>query len=665
MTTRLAIPITLATVLFGSMTLVPHIAQSEDQQSPQTALPTCTGLLSLPPLAGNPAVYSATAAPQTTPAPNSRMYCLVNVTWRDPKEVGTPKGYADTGPPTVDAFQTIRLAIALPLNTNTGDAAWGGRVIMTAGGGSQGSVPDLSDMVNITPAEVGGGSDSGHGDANSGSGDSWGVIQGQRLNYGKIKDWAGGRSNGITVKLAKELARVYYGQRPNHTYWNACSGGGHMGWAQVEFYPEEYDGALIGAPAHNWQEFRLGDSWDAMARKKLAQKTAAITQAQQDALNAAANASCAAADGVTVSGAPIMNDPRGCKWSATNYICGAKGAPAAPLCLDAIQAAGVDQAWDGPRNSYGKRIWGPYDRGIAHGVSITTASSTTQVMEYNHYDNTYDSSNLYLDQESINLAAASGADVSQAVTYENEAVRGSVRTADYIDDNEPAMLEAAHERGMKVMVYHGMQDPLIQFRNDIDFYIRVASHFGGQTSGRDGEGEDGTPDFLRDGARTPDFDRLHPWYRLFMVPNAAHCPSVPNALPALIDWVENGVAPDSLVQPAVTQSAAPAGSPLPPGVVLPPGGPVPPGGGGGFGGPSITIPLLCPFPQKANYVSGPTDSAGSYVCGGNLQTKAVICDGLRTVYKHENADKLQSYGLYNPAMCGDHSPLPSGGPPGQ
>jgi feruloyl esterase len=658
MTTQLAIPITLAAAFFGSMALAPTLAQGKEESGlSQPVLPTCTGLLTLAPLAGNPAVYSATATPQITPAPNSRMYCLVNVVWRDPREVGTPKGYADTGPPTVDAYQTIRLAIALPLNTNTGDSAWGGRVIMTAGGGSQGSVPDLSDMVNMTPAEVGGGSDSGHGDANSGSGDTWGVIQGQRLNYGKIKDWAGGRSNGITVKLAKELARVYYGQRPSHTYWNACSGGGHMGWAQVEFYPAEYDGALIGAPAHNWQEFRLADSWDALARQKVAQKTTPITQAQLDAVNAAANASCAATDGVTVNGAPIMNDPRGCTWSATNYICGNKGAPAAPLCLNSIQAAGIDQGWDGPRNRYGKRIWGPYDRGINHGSGTATASSTVQVMTYNHFDNNFAGNNLYLDQESLNLAAAAGTNVSQAITYENEAVRGSVRTADYIDDNEPDMLQTAQKRGMKIMVYHGMQDPLIQFRNDIDFYIRVASQFAQRTG--DFEEEEGgdysqgaNPDFRQ--GPSPDFGSLLPWYRLFLVPNAGHCPSVPNALPALINWVENGVAPDSLVEPAVSQAA----------VAGPPGSPPLPGGGG-FGGPTTTIPLLCPFPQKAKYIGGSTTDASSYTCGGNLQTKAVICDGLRTVYKHENANKLQAYGLYNPALCGNNSPLPGSEPQGQ
>jgi hypothetical protein len=577
----------LAAAVASAVTLVPAIA---------SALPTCADLLTLPPLAGNPAVFSATATQQTT---GGRAYCAINVTWRDPNEVGTAAGYADTGPPTVDAFQTIRLGVALPLNTNTGDAAWGGRLIMTAGGGAQGSVPGLTGMIGMTPAAIGAGSDSGHGDANSGSGDSWGVIQGVSLNYGKIEDWAGGRSNGITVKLAKQLAQVYYGSGPAKTYWNGCSGGGHMGWAQLMHYPEEYDGAVIGAPAHNWQEFRLADSWDELARKKALQKTGiAITQAQLTAANTAANAACAAVDGVTVNGQPIMNDPRACKWSATNNVCGKPGAPAAPSCLvNETQAAAIDQAWDGPRNSYGKRIWGPYHRGINVGSATTTQGSTAQVMRYDHFDNGFASSNVYLDQESLDLAAAAGSDVSKATTYENEALLTSLRTADYIDDNFPEDLNTAHSRGVKVIVYHGTQDPAIQFWNDIDFYTRVAAHFG---------------------HGSPDFDSVRDWYRLFLVPNAPHCPAVPAALPAVINWVENGVAPDSLVQPV-------------------PATPV--------------IPKLCPFPQKALYVGGPTSDAASYTCGGDLQTKEIICDNLRTPYQHETDGDLQAYGQYNPSTC--------------
>jgi len=64
------------------------------------------------------------------------------------------------------------------------------------------------------------------------------------------------------------------------------------------------------------------------------------------------------------------------------------------------------------------------------------------------------------------------------------------------------------------------------------------------------------------------------------------------------------------------------------------------------------------------YNSGPTDDTNSYTCGGDLQTEPVICDGLRTVYKHENEDKLQSYGGYNPAACKKNSSGHYRQPPG-
>ena len=48
----------------------------------------------------------------------------------------------------------------------------------------------------------------------------------------------------------------------------------------------------------------------------------------------------------------------------------------------------------------------------------------------------------------------------------------------------------------------------------------------------------------------------------------------------------------------------------------------------------------------------------------DLQTDAVICDGLRTMYKHENEDKLQAYGRYNPAVCKENSSGSIGNSPG-
>jgi hypothetical protein len=62
---------------------------------------------------------------------------------------------------------------------------------------------------------------------------------------------------------------------------------------------------------------------------------------------------------------------------------------------------------------------------------------------------------------------------------------------------------------------------------------------------------------------------------------------------------------------------------------------------------------VCPLLSTAIYDgSRSTDNAKNYHCGGNLETKAAICDGLRTKYKHENGDRLDVRGVDgNDASC--------------
>lgn len=579
--------------LAGSLALVPGVASAQLPAS-------CEELLTLAPLASNPAVVSATSVQATTAG---RAYCNVQVVWSDPDLRGAAGGYADPYPEQ-NTYQWIRVGIALPLNTNEGDAAWGGRLILTAGGGAQGSVPGQTARIQMNPAAIGAGSDSGHGTAQSGPGDSWGVVQGEGLNHGKVEDWAGGRSNYVAVRLAKQLAQTYYGRSVQRTYWTGFSGGGHMGWAQALFYPEEYDGFLINSPANHWQKFRLADSWDEVVRKKVAQQTSPITSGQMNAANAAARAACDVIPGVDDVQDNLIADPRHCTWSARNNICGVEGAPAAPDCLDEIQADGIDRMWDGPRNRHGKRIWPAYDRGINLRTSQNTQGSTGQVLRWAMFDNTFPSSNLYADQESIDLAAAAGADVSQAITYDDAALLVSQRTADYADTDFVDRLREAYNRGIKIIVTHGTADGAIHWRNALDMYTRAAAYFGNGT---------------------PDYEGLHSWYRFFAVPGLGHAPV--NALSQVIDWVENGVVPERIER-------------------------------------TTGFRVLCPFPQRAIYIGpdgGSATDPNNFVCGGDLQTKQTICMGLRTPYKEETSDKLQAYGRYNAAACNEKSNVPQGG----
>lgn len=568
--------LTLAAVLLGWIAaLAPSMAAA------QALPPDCGSLASDPQwgLLGNPAVVSVTSSQLTT---GGRPYCRVDVTWSTPGLSGPEHGYA------AGESQSVRIVISLPLRGAVPE--WGGRLIMTAGGGAQGSVPGVTSMIGMNPPAMGAGTDSGHV-----GGTSFGVIQDTHtLNYGKIADWAEGRANGIAVKLAKQLARTYYGGPVSRTYWNGCSGGGHMGWAQMQNFPEEYDGALIGAAANHWQKFRLADSWDEVVRKKLSQQTGGtFTSAQLAAANAAATAACDGADGVLDG---IVADPRACTWSATNNICGAPNAPAAPNCLTPAQAAAIDTMWDGPRNSKGKRIWHAYDRGINLGTGTSTQGSTNQVLQWAHADLTFDGNNLYQDQESIDLAAAAGVDVSNAVTYEEAAWLVSLTTADFADTDDPRLDRAFH-RGVKIITYHGMQDGAIYFRNSLDYYRRVATYFGNGKA---------------------DFERLREWYRLFLTPGAGHCGNqYPGALDAVMDWVENGVAPDSLVR-------------------------------------TTGVRLGCPFPQTAIYdgVGDPNDP-NSFTCGGDLDANLVaLCQMPRLKPKHELTAALNtSETAIPPGLC--------------
>lgn len=47
----------------------------------------------------------------------------------------------------------------------------------------------------------------------------------------------------------KRVMAVYYGQLPTESYWTGCAAGGRDGLEILQRYPDDYDGALVGAPA--------------------------------------------------------------------------------------------------------------------------------------------------------------------------------------------------------------------------------------------------------------------------------------------------------------------------------------------------------------------------------------------------------------------------------
>ena len=182
--------------------------------------------------------------------------------------------------------------------------------------------------------------------------------------------------------------------------------------------------------------------------------------------------------------------------------------------------------------------------------------------------------------------------------YPQVAQDGSRNIADVTDTFGD--LDSFRRHGGKLLTFVGANDQLIMPRGVINYYRQMASHYG-----KHGE---------------PDFERVQSFYRLFRAPGVAHCgggagPQPQNLFNALVNWVENGVAPEQIL--AQSESG---------GVV------------------TRTRPL-CPYPQTAVYNgSGSTDDASNFHCGGNLEKRRLVCADALTKYKHEAKGRLDFTG---------------------
>jgi hypothetical protein len=481
----------------------------------------------------------------TPPAGTNRAYCQVNILYGESAE------------------QNINIRVGLPLNVLDGgtggvQGAWNGRTQGIGGGGCSGSL-GVNGPVNT--GYVGSGSDAGHAGGNC----EPGVNEDGTYNLQFINDFI---RNGMKQQIlfSKAVANSYYGTKPAYNYWNGCSTGGRQGYVLAQELGTELDGILANAPAIYWTRFQTAQMWGQIVMKDAF--GAVIPAAKLNQATASAVAACDGADGV-VDG--VIDDPRTCKFSAQANVCGKPTAPASN-CLTIAEADAIDKIWDGPRNSQGNKIWFGLDRGTsipALNGANPFALGVTQ-FHWDEHDRTFDWRTV---------SEAGYAQVAQ------DASRNIADVTDTFGD-----LDVFRKSGGKLLTLVGANDQLIMPRGVINYYRETASRHG------------------KGAGKGPDFEYVQSFYRLFRVPGAGHC-AVPNGFPALVDWVENGVAPAQILT-----------------------------SGGGRTRP------LCPYPQTAIYNgTGDPNVAASFHCGGNLETRATVCADVLTKYKHENQDGHLDY----------------------
>ena len=345
------------------------------------------------------------------------------------------------------------------------------------------------------------------------------------------------------VLKAKALINAYYGIAPKYSYWNGCSTGGRQGLMAVQRFPEEYDGLVIAAPAINWDRFIPSELWPQIVMRQ--EVGGPISAAKLNAVTNAAIAACDAGDGV-VDG--VINDPRKCKYDPAASICQPGSDPA--TCLTAAEANAVRKIWDGPVSATtGKRLWFGLERGasmlgLAGGNPFPIA--TTHFQYWIRQDPTFDWRTL--------SEADFEADFRESQRKFNEVIG--------TDDDK---LQRFRRHGGKMIIWHGEADQLIFPRGTVNYFNRVLTGNGGA-------------------------QMVDEFARLFLAPGVGHCaggagPNPTGVFEAMVNWVEKGIAPDTI------QALR------------------------NLGGGVVRTRPLCPFPKTARWTGvGSSDDAANFVC---------------------------------------------------
>jgi feruloyl esterase len=394
--------------------------------------------------------------------------------------------------------------------------------------------------------------DTGHAGLDTNDG-SWALG-----HYQRVVDFAD-RAIHVMTQADKVIIGNFYGDALQHSYFKGCSQGGHEALIEAQRYPDDFDGIIAGDPANNWTRHYIGGHlWNALALEGDAYIPKEKIQLLADAVNNA----CDALDGIKDG---VLSDPRRCHFDAATLLC--KGTDIS-ACLTSAQVEGVKKVWAGLRTSDGDQVYPGLEPGAEAGPGGWGAWIT----------GSSPGSGLHARLGIPFLKYAVFEDPNwDYKTFKFEAQNGFDSDIDFTDRKLGALfnatdpnLTAFKARGGKLIQYHGWSDPDITPLNSVQYYQSVVSFMA-----RDGaHGLQNTKDF----------------YRLFMVPGMQHCGGGPG--PASFDmtsqleqWVEKGIAPETIVASHETN-----------GVV------------------DRTRPL-CPFPQEAKWKgTGSTDDATNFTC---------------------------------------------------
>ena len=231
----------------------------------------------------------------------------------------------------------------------------------------------------------------------------------------------------------------------------------------------------------------------------------------------------------------MISDPLGCDFDPTVLAC--KPSQAENTCIAPQKVEAIKKAFAGPKNAYGTKIY----PGFLYDAGIVAKGFAPGLL----------------------ALGPNGLFGPYTTETEIDVDKLALHASDPLVEPASTNLSTFSLNGGKLIFFHGDSDPWFSPLDTLGYYKSLEETNSGA-------------------------EKVASWSRIFLVPGMAHCGGGPSLdhfdmLSAVVDWVENGTAPDSVI--AIGQAF-----------------------------PGRSRPL-CAYPNHAQYTgSGDTQDASNFRC---------------------------------------------------
>jgi feruloyl esterase len=386
------------------------------------------------------------------------------------------------------ASSDIRMELWLPI------AGWNGHFRGTSPNGLGGVINYNAMGVGLTDRFAVAGTDTGH----QGADNAWMQVP------DKVTDFAG-RAMHETTAVGKALTIAYYGTAPRFSYMIECGGGSAAALHEVQKYPADYNGVVVGGHAAHLTRQIFGQLWLWSATHP--NGVAILPSAKLRVLHEAVLAKCDLLDGVKDG---LLENPTRCPFDPKEIECRSADGPD---CLSPPEVDAARKIYAGPTNPRtNERIWSPLYRGseldwtffteAPSPIGIATSTLRDAILKDPTWD--YRATPVDFDRH---VALADRSDIAR-VNASNPDISAAVR------------------QGAKLILSGGWNNALVPAGAVLDYYQRVETTIGRENRQRA--------------------------VRLYMVPGMIECNGGPGTdtfdmLEVMRRWVERNQAPHEVI----------------------------------------------------------------------------------------------------------------------